>query len=179
MDIACVQCGSCEDATSMLLCSVCDRGYHLACLRPKHVRTAAANCGLDWRCADCGGPRPATGAALPLVVVPRAPHRLPHFSPSVRQAFATPAATATGATAAAAAAGLERSSVVSSSSVSPSSASRPKRRREDDSDDEREEYDDDDDDNDEGDDTVCTVCGSGADEEHMLLCDLVCPQSMG
>ena len=52
VDAACVECGSPDDADSMLLCDGCDAGYHLSCLSPAPAEVPAD----DWFCPKCVGP---------------------------------------------------------------------------------------------------------------------------
>ncbi|KAG2309971.1 hypothetical protein Bca52824_021528 [Brassica carinata] len=53
-DVACEKCGSGERGDELLLCDICDRGYHMRCLRPIVVRVPIG----QWFCVDCSDQRP-------------------------------------------------------------------------------------------------------------------------
>ncbi|KAH7680709.1 Histone-lysine N-methyltransferase protein [Dioscorea alata] len=55
-DLRCEQCRSGEREEELLLCDRCDRGYHLACLRPIVVRVPTG----PWFCPTCAEDRPMT-----------------------------------------------------------------------------------------------------------------------
>lgn len=55
-DLRCEQCRSGEREEELLLCDRCDRGYHLACLRPIVVRVPTG----PWFCPICAEDRPMT-----------------------------------------------------------------------------------------------------------------------
>ena len=52
-DTACEVCSSADDADHMLLCDMCNRGYHLACLVPLMPSIPAG----DWFCQTCEAER--------------------------------------------------------------------------------------------------------------------------
>jgi len=52
--VQCQQCGSAEDDANMILCDVCDGGYHLYCADPKLKKVPAG----DWICQDCVASKP-------------------------------------------------------------------------------------------------------------------------
>ncbi|CAN7037511.1 unnamed protein product [Brassica rapa subsp. trilocularis] len=53
-DVACEKCGSGERGDELLLCDICDRGFHMRCLRPIVVRVPIG----QWLCVDCSDPLP-------------------------------------------------------------------------------------------------------------------------
>lgn len=48
-NVTCEQCGSGEKGEELLLCDVCDRGYHMLCLRPIVARVPIG----PWFCYGC------------------------------------------------------------------------------------------------------------------------------
>eukprot|EP00802_Teleaulax_amphioxeia_P007131 Tamp_07137.p1 GENE.Tamp_07137~~Tamp_07137.p1 ORF type:complete len:555 (+),score=69.93 Tamp_07137:323-1987(+) len=49
VDVACQVCDSRQDEESMVLCDMCDAGYHLNCLEPKLLSVPRG----DWLCPEC------------------------------------------------------------------------------------------------------------------------------
>ncbi|KAJ3194283.1 hypothetical protein HK101_003091, partial [Irineochytrium annulatum] len=80
----CMVCGECDHEDTMLLCDICDLGYHLFCIGLETIPQG------DWFCNECGGidPADARGAA-PLAatnVVMAAPMQLARTAGSEREA---------------------------------------------------------------------------------------------
>jgi hypothetical protein len=53
-DVACQVCAGQHGAASMLLCDVCDRGFHIQCIGMRRQRPPAG----DWYCSACPRPSP-------------------------------------------------------------------------------------------------------------------------
>ena len=53
-DILCELCGTGDSADSVLLCDLCNRGFHMECLMPPLTQVPEG----EWLCADCATPAP-------------------------------------------------------------------------------------------------------------------------
>lgn len=50
-DVMCEKCGSGERDGEILLCDMCDKGFHMNCVRPVVVRVPIES----WLCPNCSG----------------------------------------------------------------------------------------------------------------------------
>ena len=55
-EVECQLCASREDNDNMVLCDICDGGYHIYCLNPPLKEIPEG----DWACADCIQQQPST-----------------------------------------------------------------------------------------------------------------------
>jgi len=61
-DVVCEKCGSGERPEELLLCDKCDKGFHMACVRPVVVRVPIGS----WLCPSCAAqPRVRSRRPMP------------------------------------------------------------------------------------------------------------------